>query len=99
MSSSALSMVTVLPNRSSISQPANSAGSSSRLAPAPVASPNVFVHPNVANVGTTQTPTWPNVETHMLGVRMVALVKIHSKKNQPAGFLLAANYLPAPMTS
>ena len=97
--SSALSMVMVLPNRSSISQPANSAESNSRRVAAPVANPNVFVRPNVGNVGTTQTPTWPNVAIHTLGVRMVALVKTHPKKNQPAGFLLAANYLPAPRTS
>ena len=77
-------------------QPANSAGSSSRLAPAPVASPNVFVHPNVANVGTTQTPTWPNVETHTLGVRMVALVKTHLEEKPASGLPIGGRLLPAP---
>ena len=44
---------------------ANSAGSSSGRVPAPVANPNVFVPPNVANVGTLQLnvaqPSGPHV--------------------------------------
>ena len=69
MSSSALSKVTLLPDQiSTVAQSANSAGSSSGRVPAPVANPNVFVPPNVANVGTLQTPTWPNVAARTLAM-------------------------------